>query len=125
MTIQEAIDRVDTLKPNKYDDQKKVAWLSEIDSLIWRELYLTHEGLEEGATFNGYDDSTSMDTALLVPSPYTDIYIYYLSAQIDLWNAELTKYANDKTLYNNAYLTYTDWYNKQHQPKARVQHFVF
>ena len=123
MTIQEAIDRVDTLKPNKYADDKKVAWLNEVDGLIWREIFLTHDGLEPESEFNGYTADSDMSTELLVPSPYTDIYVFYLACQIDLWNGEMTKYANDKTLYNNVYLTFSDYYNKQHMPLSHVPHF--
>lgn len=42
MTIQEAIERVDAMKPNKQAQELKVRWLSELDGLIWRELEKTH-----------------------------------------------------------------------------------
>ncbi len=43
MTIQEAIDRVDLLKPNRQPGIFKVKWLSELDGLIWKEIILKHE----------------------------------------------------------------------------------
>lgn len=44
MTIQEAMDRVDEMKPNKQSQTLKVRWLSELDGIIWRELEKTHRG---------------------------------------------------------------------------------
>lgn len=43
MTIHDAIEMVDRLKPNQYGPERKIAWLSMLDGLIWRELYLTRE----------------------------------------------------------------------------------
>lgn len=120
MTIQEAIDRVDALKPNKYSDEQKKEWMSELDGMIHKELILTHEG-EEEKTFDGYNSETPMNTQLLVPYPYCEIYQHYISSQIDLGNAELDKYNNDKTLYNNAYMTYAAYYNRTHMPKSNVR----
>lgn len=37
--------------------------------------------------YHGYDVSTPRDTVLLVPEPYTNVYIYWLLSQIDLGNA--------------------------------------
>ena len=34
MTIREAIDRTDSLKPNQYSQADKLRWLSEMDGLI-------------------------------------------------------------------------------------------
>lgn len=121
MTIREAIDRVDLVKPNRQNDQQKIAWLSDLDRLVYNELVLTHEGCHK--PFDGYDLETPQDTVLLVPAPYTDIYLYYLSSQIDLANAELAKYNNDKTMFNNAYLTYSDYYTKKNMPLQRCKGF--
>lgn len=122
MTIQTAIDRIDTLKPNKYTDMQKVAWLSELDGMVFSELLMTHEQ-PSIITFDGYDESTSNDEELLVPYPYTDVYQHYLAMQMDLANAELQKYANDKILFNNAYNTYSDYYTRTHMPLQRVRQF--
>ena len=118
MTIREAIDRVDRLKPNSFTTEEKIAWLSDLDGMVYRELICTHkrpEGMEE-MTFDGYSEYTDMGTQLLVPAPYSDVYQHYMAAQIDLGNAELVKYNNDSTLYNNAYATYSDYYTRTHMP---------
>ena len=60
---------------------------------------------------------------LLVPFPYTDMYLFYLSAPIDLGNAEIAKYNNNKQLFNNAYLTFSDYYTRTHMPLTACREF--
>ena len=43
MTIHTALDSVDMLKPNKTPPEMKIAWLSELDGLIWHEIVTQHE----------------------------------------------------------------------------------
>ena len=43
MTLQKALDLADQLKPNMMSRQVKLAFLTEIDQLIYEELVLTHE----------------------------------------------------------------------------------
>lgn len=136
MTIGKAIEITDSLKTNKYKRADKVRWLSELDALIWQELITTHEmpdhGSEEGwvgnyrieSVFLGYPEDVADDTELLVKFPNDNLYILYLQSKIDFHNAEINKYNNSRQLFNNAYLTYTDWYNRTHMPK-QGSGFVF
>ena len=43
MTIQEAIERVDRVKANRFDDQTKIDWLNDIDKIVFKEVILKHE----------------------------------------------------------------------------------
>lgn len=124
MTVREAIAQVDRLKPNKFSQEDKVKWLSDIDGLIVRELVETHEDSPLEGEFKGYD-SENMDADLLVPFPYDILYRWYLESQIDLGNMEINKYNNSKALFNNAYVNFTDHYNRTHMPKQKVPGFGF
>ncbi|MBQ9860954.1 MAG: hypothetical protein IJO75_01710 [Clostridia bacterium] len=115
MTIIEAINRVDALKPNNYDQKTKISWLSTIDGMIKSEIIDTHEGAES-VTFTGYDSDTPTTTELLVPTPYEDIYVRWLEAQIDYNNGEYGRYSNSMTMYNAAYSAYERYYNRNHMP---------
>ena len=117
MKILEAITKIDTLKPNSYTQDEKIKWLSTLDGIIKTEIIDTHEG-GEGIVFNGYESDTSLDTELLVPSPYCDLYIRYLEAQIDYANAEYGKYNNSMSMYNSAYSSFERYYNRTHMPKG-------
>lgn len=118
MTIIEAVNKIDALKPNNYTTENKVAWLSTIDGIIKKEIIDTHEGADK-VTFNGYDADTTNDTVLLVPAPYDDIYIRWLEAQIDYNNGEYGRYSNSMTMYNAAYSNYERYYNRNNMPISK------
>lgn len=124
MTIAEAISLVDKLKPNQYTEDMKKNWLSKLDGLVFREVFQTHEDnpLE---SFEGYEEA-GMETELLIPYPYDeDIYNYFLQASIDKENGETAKYNQSITLYNNAFLTFQNWYNRTHKPISSGTRFIF
>ena len=118
MNIIEMITDVDAMKPNGYEQLFKVQWLSQLDGRIKDEIIDTHEGGED-VTFSGYNADTPIDTELLVPHPYDDVYRYWLEAQIDYANGEYTKYNNSMAMFNEAYSAYYRYYHKAHMPKGK------
>ena len=114
MTIIEAINRIDALKPNNCSQDMKVQWLSQLDGIIKEKIIDTHEGAEE-VVFNGYEDTAA---ELLIPAPYDDMYVKWLEAQIDYANGEYGKYNNSMTMYNSMYTEYEKHYNRHHLPKG-------
>ena len=123
MTIIEAINKIDVLKPNNYTHTDKIKWLSNLDGVIKKEIIDTHEGDAE-IIFNGYDDNTPIEQELLVPAPYDDLYIKWLETQIDYNNAEYGKYNNSSMAYNTAYSAFERYYNRTHMPKkTKIKYF--
>ena len=122
MTIIEAINKLDTLKPNSYTQADKILWLSDIDGKIKATIIDTHEG-GENVTFNGYTEFTDLNTKLLVPSPYEDLYVKWLEMQIDYTNAEYGKYNNSAAAYNSVYSAFEKYYNRQHMPISQKLKF--
>ena len=118
MKVIEAIAQTDRTRPNRFSAAEKFRWLSDIDGLICRELLDTHEDSPLEGSFQGYREGVDEDTELIAPFPYDILYRWYLESQIDLGNMEITKYNNSRSLFNSAYLTYTDWYNRTHMPKG-------
>lgn len=118
MTLIEAINRIDTLKPNTYGQETKMYWLSNLDGIIFEKIIKTHEGAEI-SEFEGYTSETPMDTKLIVSAPHDDIYIKWLEAQIDYANREYDKYNNSLLAYNDAYAEFERHYNRTHMPKSK------
>lgn len=118
MTIIEAINRIDSLKPNNYTPDEKISWLSTLEGIIKTEIIDTHEG-SENIDFDGYDADTPLDTVMLVPFPYDDIYIKWLEAQIDYTNGDTHRYENSMIAYNTVYSTFARYYNRTHMPKGK------
>lgn len=147
MTIIEVINQIDALKPNTYSQEDKIKWLSTLDGIVKREIIDTHEGADKEQAiadymktnevsyeeakeyieatrndimFQGYNEETPLDTVLLVPAPYDDIYVKWLEVQIDYANKEYGKYANSMVMYNNAYANFYSWYNRNYMPKGKT-----
>ena len=122
MTIIELITDIDALKPNSYEQPYKVQWLSQLDSRVKQDIIDTHEG-SEGVSFSGYNDDTPIDTELLIPHPYDEVYRFWLEAQIDYANGEYTKYNNSMAMFNTAYSAFERYYNRTHMPKGKELKF--
>ena len=118
MTINEAITRVDSLKPNGYEQSDKIAWLSLVDRMVKNNIIDTHESGED-ITFTGYNDDTSLDTELIVQAPYDEMYVSWLFSKIDYYNGEYRKYNNNITMFNDTFSAYTNHYNRTHMPKGK------
>lgn len=116
MTIIEAINQIDNIKPNNYSQAEKVRWLAKLDGMIKAEIIDTHEGGED-VVFNGYTEE-NMNVSLLVPTPFDDVYIKWLEAQIDYANNEYGKYNNSASAFNSAYSNYYSNYHRNHMPKG-------
>ena len=117
MTIFDAINRIDAIKPNRYTQLEKIRALSTLDGIIKNSIIDTHEGSED-VVFGGYTEETNLTTELLVPAPYDVIYLYWLESTIDYWNGETGKYNNSIELYNTAYSEFERYYNRTHMPKG-------
>ena len=124
MKLIDAISRIDTLIHNTYDLPDKVEWLSRLDAMVKKQIIDTHEG-SENVAFNGYTASTPMDTVLLVPAPYDDVYPKWIEAQIHYHNGEYDKYNNAIIMFNTAFEAYAAYYTQNHMPVKRGRRFLF
>lgn len=114
-TINDIISEVDELKPNQYDDELKIKWLSNLEGRIVDSVFKTHE-LEEEIEFEGYTD---VSEELLVEAPYDELYKYYLMAMIDFNNSETDRYSNTSAMFNASYQAFANHYNKTHTPNIK------
>lgn len=125
MTIQDAIARADSLKPNVYSQEDKIVWLNNLDLSVKIEILDTHEGSEDYEDFSGYNSETPLTTELLVPAPYDEMYVLYLQAMIDAYNNEYDRYNEAMARFQAKYSDFADYYNRNHMPKGvkRINYF--
>lgn len=122
MTVAEAINLVDALKPNHYSITQKVGWLNELDGMLFDDVILTHERPDGTPdSFVPYDPSGQLTDELIAPHPYDVIYRYWLESQIDLANAEMVKYNASAALYNAALDNFAAYYNRKYRPIPKVR----
>ena len=118
MKIIDAISSLDSLKHNTYTRSDKIAWLSRVDWMVKKYIIDTHEGAE-AVNFTGYGDSNDLQTELLVPAPYDEVYLRWLEAQIDYNNGEYNKYNTAIELFNTSFNAYQNYYNRTHLPLGK------
>lgn len=134
-TVAEIISQYNTERPNSVEDAQKVLWLRKCERMIINEILVSHEhDLEEetrvelkvvgshlvvtgAGSFEEHIDSFDMDSYLLVPEPYDDLYIHYLDQRIALNNNDKTRYNTAAAQYNNALLTYQQYVNRTYKTK--------
>lgn len=122
MTIREAIEQVDRLKPNQYGEQDKIAWLSKLDGRLYRETVQTHE--TAAADFQGYPETVDLETELLAAWPYDELYRWYLEMMIDDADGETVLYNNSAAKFNTTLAAWQAWYNRENMPVQRVTRFA-
>lgn len=123
MTIQAIIDRIDTLKPNMFPTHQKIAWLSDLDGKVWKEVVQEHEWMPTGIHYEGYDQDTDPGTELLVPDAYADVYEHYMAAMMDNANRETGEYMKHMMMFNASWQTLVDYWNRKYMPKQVVHQF--
>ena len=119
MTLQEALDLADEMKPNMMKRDVKIKHLLDLEQMIYDEILMTHEHEEEQEVRPDYDDETDPGTELLVPDPYSKVYWKWLIAQIDVQNQEDTRFNADMTHFDNAYAEMSAWWNRTYMPISR------
>lgn len=74
------------------------------------------------------DDEFGMQSELVIPEPYSQIYLYYLDMKIAYNNNDSRRYNMAAQEYNNTYLAYQQYYNRTHKPDSprgkMIQHEV-
>lgn len=115
MKLIEAISRIDKLKHNPYSKEEKLRWLSTLDGLVKTLILDTHAG-NKATPFHPYNTATPDDTLLLVPEPYDELYLWWLAAQIDYHNGEMTAYNNSIALFNTGYSVFAEAYTRKYSP---------
>jgi len=113
MTIREAIQWVDDIKPNSFSDETKLKWLSALEGRLALNVFLL-AGVELRYFQYGYP--ADMDAELLVQPPHDDIYTAYLAAKIDEANGEYELYQNSMTTYNGLFGGFARWFARTYEP---------
>ena len=124
MTIKEAINRLDALIFNTYTTDDKIQWLSRLDAAVKNQIIDLHEGAGYFG-FYGYDNNTDMETELIVPTPFDEVYLRWMEAQIHYHNGEYDKFNAAIIMYNSAFESYASYYNKHHMPITKANRFMF
>ena len=124
MKINEAIREIDRLKPNMYCEEDKIKWLSRVEHRIYNDIIQTHE-YNEGEPHISFFEyrSSDMERQLIAGSPYDELYIHWLGAQIDYNNKEFDAFNASTAMFESVYTAYRNHYNSTHMPKGTRKNY--
>ncbi len=121
----------DVLLTHELSDAEKARFLPEntgtatTDDLATWALDLTpgESENEEHLVFTGYTEEDG-DTELIVGEPYDDMYVLWISAQIDWNNMEYDNFNASNAMFESVYRNFANAFNATHKPKsARKTYF--
>lgn len=111
MTITQAIEIADEMRPNLYTKEEKTRWLSELDGRVQGELLSGREGIALGAPPD-YHWQTDAAKTLLADAPYEYLYTYWLFMRIDYLSGETARFNASAIMFNMAWVNYANFINR-------------
>lgn len=106
---------MDSLHPNRFSDELKMAWLSDLDRQLHDELFSRFEQAPEPP-----QSYRELSRELLIPEPYgRDIYSFYLQSCMDRENGEMGRYNQSAGLFNSALDDYRRHCLRNLKPKSQ------
>lgn len=124
MTTLEVVERVERDRPGEATRGELMRWLSQLDGRWYEQVVLTHEGSEGVEEPGMYADGE--EKALLISSPYDEVYIHYLYSMIDYRLGEIDRYDNSAALFHDSWMDARKAYHRAHKPKRTViDHVVY
>lgn len=119
MTVRECLDRVRAIPGAAADEDMMLVWLSNVEGMIFEEIISGREGAPLEC-FEGYTDGDG-EAVLLAKDPYSEVYVYYVTAQIYLSYADMARYNNYLSLYRDAYEEFAGYWARGHRQKGDVR----
>lgn len=123
MTTTQAIKRADSMVPNTYTHPEKLRWLTVLDRRIQGEIIDRYEG--GGNTAPREYEEDAIDSELLVPPPYDEMYIHWIAAMIHYANGEMPRYNNSLARFDADYIAFAQQYAQDHMPRTSGRRFAF
>lgn len=111
MTLKEAIEFVDGVKPNAYTQEQKTRWINDCEGMVQTQIMLLAP-----AQVMKYSWPQDEEAQLLVEFPHDKLYLSYLYALIDFANGEYSKYQNSMQLFNAEFSEFMRWFAGMYRP---------
>ena len=105
MTIAEALQTADTLRPNELPESIKLRWLSELEGRI-----LTEIAGREAQRVPVLTENTPQVLRLFAPAPYDRVYWTYLMKMIDYAAKDAAAYQISAAVFHEAYGDFAKWF---------------
>ena len=115
MTVQEAIEKADGLRPNDFSAAEKRFWLQQIEGRILREILSLYEEEETPVPVITGEEGETLKTG----APYDDVYVYGLCARYDFALGEIERYNMDAVLFDELWHALQSDCQRRYVPRER------
>lgn len=121
MKIIEVIEKADTLYPNNYRAEEKIAWCDELGEMLKKEYAKTYTG-------NVQDEyvkiSDPIEDETVTPSPYDAMYVDYLLAKCCYYQRDYEAYNQHTLLFDARLADFANWYIERNMPVRETDNSV-
>ena len=135
MTVAALIQQYNQERPNTVDDSEKILWLKKCEQMLISEVVKSHEYnisdgnklelkvsgstlyIQEAGSLENHISAFNLDTELIAPSPYDELYLHFLDKTISYNNNDTKRYNAASSMYNNALLCFKQYFNRTYKPK--------
>lgn len=118
MTIGDAIEYVDRIKPNNFGNDDMIRWVNEVEAMIQTRILLLD--IHDVTQYGTWTEDSEKE--LLIPPPYDRVYTTWLLAQVDNANGEYNRYANTKLQFDEAFGELARWVSQTYAPGNKQIH---
>lgn len=111
MTVAEVIKKVDALRRNNsFTIEEKMLWLNQCEAKVQLDCLLMSKVEVQ------YKYGADNEEELIAPTPYDDLYVYYICARIDEALDEMAMYNDSITAFNDVHGNFQKWLIKTYNP---------
>ena len=116
-TAADIIAIVDERNPNQVSEDTKLKWLAQTEQKIYNTVVLRCTGAEEITPMEYESDMSAQTTSLIIPEPYTDVYVYAIEMHIHETNGDIDRYNNSRIQFEDALNDFDKYWIRTHRPK--------
>lgn len=111
-TINEMLEKIDQICPNSYAPEVKAKWIIDINTKLYQETVSHYQSDEEYIFPSKYPADGKVP--LLAETPYEELYVMYVIAQMDFYNREGANFNNSAAMFNSILSDWKKWFHKTH-----------
>lgn len=115
MTVQQALTRLQELRPGEMSEADALRALRQLDGTAVCEIFCRYEG---GTTVLPVYTAQNKTDELLIPAPYEEVYERYLVTRLEAASGDAVRYNNAFSRFRALYDDFADHYNRTHTARC-------
>jgi len=115
MKLNEIITTVQNMRPSEFSAEQLTDFLNEVENAAIDRVF--NMAIGGNVPPVKYDYNNDAEKELMIPDQFSGVYLTYLFAKIDFFNAEPDRYNMDAAAYESEWHEFASWYRRNNMPK--------